>query len=46
MLTDRTVRLAKESDKMADSGGLYLYVSSAGSKTWRFDFWATHRLLP
>lgn len=41
MLTDTAVRKAERRDKpykMADSGGLYLYVAASGSKTWRMKF--------
>ncbi|HUD28521.1 MAG TPA: integrase arm-type DNA-binding domain-containing protein, partial [Novosphingobium sp.] len=41
MLTDKEVRNAAPRDKpykMADSGGLYLYVSKTGSKTWRMKY--------
>ena len=40
-LTDREVKAAKASIKdykIADSGGLYLFVSKAGSKLWRLKF--------
>lgn len=41
MLTDVEVRKAKPKEKpykMADSGGLYLYVAPSGSKLWRMKF--------
>lgn len=41
MLTDTAVRKAKASDKpykLADSGGLHLFVSPAGGKLWRFRY--------
>lgn len=41
MLTDTAIRRAKAGDKpykMADSGGLHLYVSTAGGKLWRFRY--------
>lgn len=41
MLTDLKVRQAKsrEADyKLADAGGLYLFVTKAGSKSWRFRY--------
>lgn len=41
MLTDTAIRKAKAGDKpfkMADSGGLHLYVSTAGGKLWRFRY--------
>lgn len=41
MLTDTAIRKAKPGDKpykMADSGGLHLYVSTAGGKLWRFRY--------
>jgi hypothetical protein len=41
MQTDTAIRKAKAGDKpfkMADSGGLHLYVSTAGGKLWRFRY--------
>jgi integrase len=41
MLTDTKARQAKAHDKpykLADQGGLYLYVSVTGSKSWRYDY--------
>ena len=41
MLTDTAIRRAKAGDKpfkLADSGGLHLYVSTAGGKLWRFRY--------
>lgn len=41
MLTDLKVRQAKPRDsdyKLGDSGGLYLQVTKAGSKSWRFKY--------
>jgi hypothetical protein len=41
MLTDRAVRAAKAGEKAArlwDAGGLYLEVSPAGGKLWRFKY--------
>lgn len=41
MLTDTAVKKAERRDKpykMADSGGLYLYVAPSGSKSWRMKF--------
>lgn len=41
MLTVKAVEAAKPKDKgykLADSGGLYLYVTAAGSKSWRANF--------
>jgi integrase len=41
MLTDTKVRAAKAKErayKLADREGLYLYVSPAGAKSWRFDY--------
>lgn len=41
MLTDTAVRKAKASDKpykLADSGGLHLFVTPAGGKLWRFRY--------
>lgn len=41
MLTDKEVRNAEAKDKpykMADAGGLYLYVATTGSKSWRMKF--------
>ncbi|HTO47020.1 MAG TPA: Arm DNA-binding domain-containing protein [Burkholderiales bacterium] len=41
MLTDTKVRQAKAREKpykLADEGGLYLYVSPAGAKSWRYDY--------
>ncbi len=41
MLTDVQVRKAKAAErpfKMADAGGLFLYVTPAGSKLWRMKF--------
>ncbi len=41
MLTDTAIRKAKAGDKpfkMADSGGLHLYISTAGGKLWRFRY--------
>ncbi|ARR52354.1 integrase [Rhizorhabdus wittichii DC-6] len=40
-LTDTAVRTAKPKDKaykVADSGGLFLFVTPAGGKSWRFKF--------
>jgi integrase len=40
-LSDAQVRTAKPADKeykLADGGGLYLLVTSAGGKLWRFDY--------
>ncbi len=41
MLTDTAIRKAKPGEKaykLADSGGLHLYVSPAGGKLWRFRY--------
>ncbi|HZO24221.1 MAG TPA: tyrosine-type recombinase/integrase [Steroidobacteraceae bacterium] len=41
MLTDTDVRQAKASGepyKLADGGGLYLFIAHSGRKTWRYDF--------
>lgn len=41
MLSDARVKKAKargEPYKLADGGGLYLYVSTAGAKSWRYDY--------
>lgn len=41
MLTDTAIRKAKPDDrhyKLNDSGGLYLLVTNAGGKLWRFDY--------
>lgn len=41
MLTDTKVKQAKAESspyKLADSQGLYLYVSSKGAKSWRYDY--------
>lgn len=41
MLTDTAVKKAERRDKpykMADSGGLFLYVAPSGSKSWRMKF--------
>lgn len=41
MLTDKDVKHAEKRNKpykLADSGGLYLYVAPTGSKTWRMKF--------
>ena len=41
MLTDAAVRKAKPADKdykLADSGGLYLYVTAKGYRSWRFKY--------
>lgn len=41
-LTDTSVKAAKATDKplkLWDKDGLYLYVSPAGSKTWRFKYY-------
>lgn len=41
MLTDVAIRKAKPAQKaykLADAGGLYLYVSPSGGKLWRFDY--------
>ncbi|MEA3404889.1 MAG: tyrosine-type recombinase/integrase [Pseudomonadota bacterium] len=40
-LTDRTIKALKPKDKAyksADGGGLYIYVSKVGAKSWRFDY--------
>jgi len=40
-LTDTQIRNAKAGDKprkLADANGLYLYVSTAGGKSWRLDY--------
>ncbi|WJH42118.1 Arm DNA-binding domain-containing protein [Aliirhizobium terrae] len=40
-LTDIQVRNAKASDasrKLPDGSGLYLFISKAGGKSWRFDY--------
>lgn len=41
MLTDTKVRQAKAKDrpyKLSDARGLYLYVSTKGAKSWRYDY--------
>ena len=41
MLTELKVKRAKPSDKdykLADAGGLHLFVSAAGRKTWRWKY--------
>ena len=41
MLSDMQVRNAKPQDrdyKLADSGGLYLYVTTKGTKSWRLKY--------
>lgn len=41
MLTDTKARQAKPKAKpykLADQGGLYLFVSLAGTKSWRYDY--------
>src|SRR5687768_5442410 len=41
MLTDTRIKAAKPQEgpyKLTDSEGLYLYVTPAGSKSWRFDY--------
>jgi len=41
MLTDAAVRKAEKREKpykLADAGGLYLYVTTSGSKSWRMKF--------
>lgn len=41
MLTDTEAKQAKAAQnprKLADAGGLYLYLAPSGSKTWRYDF--------
>lgn len=41
MLTDTKIRRAKarpKPQKLTDSGGLYLYVSPTGAKSWRYDY--------
>jgi integrase len=41
MLTEKTVLAAKPRDKafkLPDSGGLYLHVSTAGTKSWRYKY--------
>jgi hypothetical protein len=37
-ITIRNLKPAEKPKKYADTGGLYLYVSPAGSKSWRFDY--------
>jgi integrase len=40
-MTDTEARRAKATDrprKLADEGGLYLFVALSGAKTWRYDF--------
>lgn len=40
MLTDRTIKAAKPTDKaykLADIDGLYLFVSKTGAKSWRYN---------
>lgn len=40
-LTNTQVKQAKNTDKpykLSDGGGLYLYISSTGTKSWRFDY--------
>jgi hypothetical protein len=42
MLNDTQVQQAKARDKhckFADQGGLYLYVSPTGAKSWRYDYY-------
>src|ERR1700692_2313964 len=46
MLTDTKVRQSKakgKAFKLSDSGGLYLYVSTTGAKSWRYDYRHTGR---
>ena len=41
VLTDTKVRQARARQKpykLADEGGLYLYVSTSGAKSWRYDY--------
>lgn len=41
MLTDTKIRIAKprvKPYKLSDQGGLYLFVSSTGGKSWRYDY--------
>jgi integrase len=41
MITDtkaRTARATGKPYKLADAGGLYLFVAAAGGKSWRFDY--------
>lgn len=41
MLTDTKIRLAKprvKPYKLSDQGGLYLFVSPTGGKSWRYDY--------
>lgn len=41
MLSDKKAKAAKGKDrpyKLADQGGLYLYVASSGAKSWRYDY--------
>ena len=41
MLTDAAIRKAKPRDKdykLADSGGLYLFVTKAGHRSWRLKY--------
>lgn len=50
MLTDRRIKTAKPADKsykLSDSGGLFLFVSTAGGKLWRlkYRFNGTEKLL-
>lgn len=45
-LTTKQVDAAKPKEmayKVADSGGLYSYISSAGSKSWRWNFVADRK---
>ena len=41
-LTDAKAKNAKPKEgapqKLADGGGLYLYVSTTGAKSWRYDY--------
>ncbi|MFN9772508.1 MAG: Arm DNA-binding domain-containing protein, partial [Burkholderiales bacterium] len=41
MLSDTRIKSAKttgRSYKMADGGGLYLFVTAKGAKSWRYDY--------
>ncbi|WP_299645915.1 Arm DNA-binding domain-containing protein [Sphingomonas bacterium] len=41
MLTDATIRKAKPRDKdykLADAGGLYLFVTKSGHRSWRLKY--------
>ena len=41
MLTIKAIEAAKSKDKpykLPDFGGLYLYISTSGTKSWRFDY--------